>query len=222
MGGLYEPNQSEIVDYDDYRPNLYLVYINDAYVDYLRSKGDKNVLWHEHESYINRRIYIGGITIGGLKYYLPFQHGSGRNEIYLNTIKDGNQKLNNILYIPNRNNKVIARITVDHMIPVPDEFVEPFNLFNAEVDEQRAKRLHYEAVWCKQNKDRIIDSARFIYQKFKESQVFNHKEITHSRGLNFSQLEHCYFHWDNVDDLYKFVKAHQHFRQTRINDFDRE
>lgn len=203
-------------DFFSYRPNLHLVYISDAYADYLRDNGDSHVLWHEHETYQRRRIYVGGIEINGLKYYIPFQHPKGTE--YIET-EDGQEVVRKTYfschYILNKSSKVIARLAVDHMIPVPDEFVETFDIATMQDDFWRVRRVRYEAQWCRSHKDTLINSALFCHDAKFRTFTDPSKANRTARMLDYRKLERCAENWAENPDLLRLARENAFHGKNR-------
>ena len=128
-----------------------------------------------------KRAYVGIIVMCNNKQYcIPLSHPQ-KKHYNMKTSIDFDKIYNN--------DKLIAVLNYNLMIPVCSNQLIPFNLKinknDREIDKFYKILCINEINWCRKNQEKIINKANVLYNKYLSNEYFSARE----RCVNFPKLE---------------------------------
>lgn len=138
------------------------------------------------------RVFIGIIVMfNSYKYLVPLSHP-----------KDKHQKMRTSVDFEKiyHENKLIAVLNYNLMVPVVDSQIEIYNIVknkNDSIEKKLYKELcKNELAWCRKNAEIIINKAKVLYNLYISGEYFKAR----SRCLNFPKLEKICDKYKNKDN----------------------
>lgn len=143
---------------------LKLYTIDNEYIEYLEQY-DSHVLFAKGAVYINERKYLGAVLeINGFRYFAPLSSPK-RSDYY---IRDGKRipkkSIIPIVRIFNSKGRLLAKIKLSSMIPVPEQCLRLYDIEN-EPDEKYRDLVKDEMVGIRKCRNEIIRNARVLYNQ---------------------------------------------------------
>ncbi|MDO5398575.1 MAG: type III toxin-antitoxin system ToxN/AbiQ family toxin [bacterium] len=165
--------------------NLKLYSIDNEYIEYLE-QCDDHVLYAKGAEYINERKYLGAVLeVNGFKYFAPLS--SPKSSDYY--IRDGKhvprKSIIPIVRLLNRKGRLLAKIKLSSMIPVPDQCLKVYDVEN-EADEKYRDLIKDEIISIRKNRNEIMRNARVLYNQ----KTNNYDEINYLKStIDFKKAE---------------------------------
>ena len=162
--------------------------VSDEYIEFLRKKFPR-VYSNINCNYRHSRKYLGAvIELNNWKYYIPLS--SPKEHDYI--LDGGNRTIRNdslvvIRIVCSKQGSQILRGTlqIGTMIPVPDSEITLYDISN-ETDKSYHRIIRDELIFIRKNQDKIIKTARLLYNKRKSGNTNN--RVVNS-CLDFSSVE---------------------------------
>lgn len=167
--------------------NLYTIDIK-----YIRElhKVDDNVPSVSPQIGKQHRLFLGIIVIlNSKKYCIPLASAKKKHSEM--------KERADFIKIYNTNNKLIAVLNINYMIPVDDKQITLYNINYSDDDNSYWKQYkslcRAELNWCRRNEKLIRDKAISLYTMYIRDDNFSAK----SRCLNFPKLEEACIKYNN-------------------------
>ena len=144
-----------------------IVEIDDKYIDYLRKSFPKNILDNKYETRIHKRKFVGIVLeINSFIYFAPLSSPKKSDYDTNNKIKKSTNAICRIVV----KNKLLGKILLNNMFPVPKSKIIPYNVDN-EKDISYKILVLKQIRWIQKNTTKIKKKANIIY-KVKQNETF--------------------------------------------------
>ena len=163
--------------------------VSDAYVTYLRERVP-NVYSNKIDNRVHTRKYIGVVLeLAGYKYYIPMSSPKESDYQVAGDSKVIKKSIVPIIRMVVKNSKgekeLKGTLRVSHMIPVPEQELKLFDLYN-EMDSEYKDLVQNEMIFIRKNQDKIIGNAKLLYkQKLSNDQTAGYVKS----ALDYATLE---------------------------------
>ncbi|MBQ7942626.1 MAG: type III toxin-antitoxin system ToxN/AbiQ family toxin [Lachnospiraceae bacterium] len=146
--------------------------VSDSYIEYLRQY-NSNVYSNKVGNRTHTRKYIGVvIEIAGYKYYIPMSSPKETDYQVAGNQKVIKKSIIPIIRMAVKNSKgekeLKGTLRISHMIPVPENELELFNLDN-EADSEYKDLVQNEVIFIRKNREKIIANAQLLYKQKKNN-----------------------------------------------------
>ncbi len=156
--------------------------VSNDYIKYFK-KYDRNVRLNEGENYQHNRKYIGVILeINSLKYFAPLSSpkGSDYKDDTKTIIRKSKIFIHRIVY----GTQLLATVRISNMIPVPDRYINLYDLDN-EPDRKYKKLLLKQFRVIKREFSEIKKSALRLYTQKNKGEKHSYLRST----IDFKKIE---------------------------------
>lgn len=163
--------------------------ISDEYINYLRQR-NPNVYSNKADNRTHTRKYVGVvIEMAGYKYYIPMSSPKDTDYQVAGTKKVIKKSIVPIVRMVIKNSKgekeLKGTLRISHMIPVPENELELFDLDN-ENDLEYKDLVQNEVIFIRKHREKIIANAQLLYKQKKS----NNRTVGYvNSALDFSALE---------------------------------
>lgn len=177
--------------------------ISDEYINYLRQR-NPNVYSNKADNRTHTRKYVGVvIEMAGYKYYIPMSSPKDTDYQVAGTKKVIKKSIVPIMRMVIKNSKgekeLKGTLRISHMIPVPENELELFDLDN-ENDLEYKDLVQNEVIFIRKHREKIIANAQLLYKQKKS----NNRTVGYvNSALDFSALEKLCDEYKNLKEKRK-------------------
>lgn len=159
--------------------NLYLIRVNEKYVEYLK-QFDVKVQDNLNEK--KNKPYLGVLLEReNKKYFVPLSSPKRKHQKFIELENKNKLPIDIFLIKETEDNKLIGVLNLNNMIPVTDEVIEYFNI----KEDKDYSLLKKEYIYCIKNQNELIKRANKIYDL-----VTKHNKLSLiKRSCGFKLLE---------------------------------
>ena len=183
--------------------------ISDEYINYLRQR-NPNVYSNKADNRTHTRKYVGVvIEMAGYKYYIPMSSPKDTDYQVAGTKKVIKKSIVPIVRMVIKNSKgekeLKGTLRISHMIPVPENELELFDLDN-ENDLEYKDLVQNEVIFIRKHREKIIANAQLLYKQKKS----NNRTVGYvNSALDFSALEKLCDEYKNLKYNFQYLQRGQ-------------